>query len=95
MKRKTQDQPTLFDLPKPQEKYRKRGWFYITRRGETQMLCGLDQHGNAIWLDHDLERHLPHIINNLNTAKIVSNAVGGTKIHRCWYTRVAGHEVRF
>jgi hypothetical protein len=88
-------QSPLFTLPPVQEKYRKRGWFYITRRAGNEMLVAIDPHGKGIWLDHDLQRHVPHIINSLNTAKIVMRAVGGTEILRCWYTKIAGQDIRF
>lgn len=86
-------QPSLLDLPKPQEKYKKRGWFYITRNRGQEMLVSLDDHGKGIWVEHDLSRYVPHIINSLATAQIVMRAVGGTETRKCWYTKVAGEDV--
>lgn len=98
MSKKSNNQPNstqnpLFPLPDPQGNRQKVGWFYITRKGGTEMYQGMDPWGRGVWVEHDLTRNIPHIFNSLSVAQTISRNFPGSEIRKCWYTKIAGWEI--
>jgi len=93
MTKKRNPQQARFDFIDtiPDEPVRRaRPWYYLVRNRNAEMMLEFDAYGNAVWVEHDLRQHKPHIYNCIRRANEAALRLN-CQVKSCHYDRLAKH----
>jgi hypothetical protein len=75
------DTSTYYQKPDPKPPL----WYYLTDGRGEHMVIGYDAYGKPLWDVHDLQHTIPHVYNNIRTAKADALRHGKLKVQACRY----------